>query len=269
MRSIAHFFGFFILFLAGGALLPAPAAAAEPALKIAAGGCSYPPFAYKDSAGRLRGFEIDIADAIAHYLGREIKHECIRWDGLIPALMAGRIDAIIAAMDATPERAKRVDFSIPYYRAPAAFIGLKILQNAPAAEDGRLAGSFLQDKTVGILRASNFEKYLLKTYSPLALKHYDTTEQMLIDLKAGRLDLAFTDSAQAESDFLSKEGGDKFAFIGAKINDKTLLGAGSAAALRKGNTALLAEINAALQAIMADGTYDKISRKYWSFSVRP
>jgi len=249
-----------------GAGFAAPAFAAD-ALKIGSD-CTYPPFIYKDASGEVKGFEVDISNEIARRLNMQPERQCVTFDGLLPGLMAGKYDVVIAALDATPARAKRVDFSIPYYRAPAAFVGPKSLANAPV-ENGRLAPSFMKGKTVGLLRASIYEKYLEAAYPDAKIARYDTMDDALIDLKAGRVDMTFTDMPKAESDFLDKPGNQDFAFIGPQVMDYAVLGEGSAAAVRKGNAALLAKINAALKAMMADGTYEKINRQYWNFSVKP
>jgi len=249
----------------------AAAAASQPpeqVLKIGAD-CTYPPFNYKDSSGAWQGFDVDIANEIARRLHMSADHECVTWDGLIPGLMVGKYDVIIAAMDITPERAKRVDFSIPYYRGAAAFVGLKKLENAPVDSSGRLSPDFLKDKQVGILRSSIYEKYLRKTYPGIKLVRYDTMDAALLDLKADRLDLVFTDKSKTESDFLHRAGNKDFAFIGPDVTDYSVLGEGSAVALRKGDDALREKVNAAIKAMMADGTYDQINHKYWSFSVKP
>jgi len=251
----------------GLAAAAAVGAQAAGALKIGSD-CTYPPFIYKDASGRVKGFEVDISDEIARRLDMAPQRQCVTFDGLLPGLMVGKYDVVIAALDATPARAKRVDFSIPYYKAPAAFVGAKSLADAPA-ENGRISPSFMAGKTIGLLRASIYEQYLRNTYPNANIARYDTMDDALMDLKAGRVDMTFTDMAKAESDFLKKPGNQDFTFIGPKIIDYAVLGEGSAAAVRKGNTELLNKINAALKAMMADGTYDKINRQYWDFSVKP
>jgi len=255
----------FAVFISSPALRPA---GAQDVLKVG-GDCTYPPFTYKDSSGRLQGFDIDIAEEIARRLGKTMQHQCVAWDGLIPGLMVGKYDVIIAAMDITPERARRVDFSLPYYRAPSAFVGLKSAAPAQLGTNGRLAADFVKGKAVGVLRASIYEKYLQQAYPGLVLTRYGTIDDALMDLKAGRVDLVFTDMPKIESDFLDKADNSAFAFIGPKIEDYAVLGEGSAVVLRKGNDGLRDKVNAALTAMMRDGAYDKINHKYWPFSVKP
>lgn len=234
------------------------------------GDCSYPPFIYKDADGRLKGFDVDIAEEIGRRLNKSVERECVAFDGFIPALLADKYDVIIAALDNTPERARRVDFSVPYYRAPAVFAGLKTLSDALPDKSAPLSAAFLKDKKIGILRASVFERYLQKHYSqPLKLIRYDSMDFALIDLRVGRIDLALMDKPKIEEDFLQRPGNEGYGIIGADITDYALLGGGASVAVRKGNAVLLEQINAAIKDMMADGSYDSLTHKYWSFSVKP
>jgi polar amino acid transport system substrate-binding protein len=75
---------------------------------------AYPPFETIDEQGRPVGVSVDLATAIGERLGRPVIIENTAFDGLIPALKTGRIDAIVSSMTATPERAESIDFSEPY-----------------------------------------------------------------------------------------------------------------------------------------------------------
>jgi len=93
-------------------------------IRIATEG-AYPPFNFTDKAGKLQGFDVDIANALC----AEMKASCTivaqDWDGIIPALNANKYDAVIASMSITEERKKKVSFSGKYYTTPAKFVRKK------------------------------------------------------------------------------------------------------------------------------------------------
>ena len=90
---------------------------------------AYPPFSYVTPGGELAGFDIDIAKALGKAMGAEVKLIPQDWDGIIPALLAKKYDAIIASMSVTEERKKKVAFSNKYYQTPAKFIVKKGTMN--------------------------------------------------------------------------------------------------------------------------------------------
>ena len=90
---------------------------------------------------------------------------------------------------------------------------------------------------------------------------------LFLDLKAGRVDAAFVDAAVGDVDFVKTPNGKGFALVGSDYNDPKYFGIGSGIAVRKGDKALLARINQALKQIRADGSYDKIQKKYFSFDI--
>ena len=235
-----------------------PATAADE-LRVGVEG-AYPPFSWKEADGSLKGFDIDVAHAICEKMGRECTLVEQDWDGMIPALLARKYDAIIASMSITAERKKRVDFTAKYYNTPAMFViaegaGLDI---TPAG----LAG-----KAVGVQRGTTHQCFMEKIYPDAELRLYATQEEVFLDLAAGRLDAQFSDSLQADEGFLKTDAGKGYGFAGGPQHDLECHGEGAGIAVRKGEGELLDALNAAIVAIREDGTYKAINDKYFDFDV--
>ena len=248
--------------LAGAALAAAagiaPATAAEE-LRIGVEG-AYPPFSWKEADGTLKGFDIDVAFALCEKMGRDCELVEQDWDGMIPALLAKKYDAIIASMSITEERKKRVGFSTKYYNTPARFVaaGDSGLDVSPAG----LAG-----KAVGVQRGTTHQCFMEKVYPDTDLRLYPTQEEVFIDLAAGRLDAQVSDSIQADEGFLKTDAGKGFAFVGGVQFDLECHGEGAGIAVRKDDDALREAFNAAITAIREDGTYQSINDRYFDFDV--
>lgn len=221
---------------------------------------AYPPFSKTEADGSVTGFDIDIANALC----AEMKAKCTLvkqdWDGIIPALMARKFDAIIATMDITEERKKKVAFTDKYQHIPARFAALK-----DAGYEG--TDAFMTGKRIGVQRATSMDLYISDNYPSAKIKRYGSADEAYLDLKAGRLDYVMADSAAISDGLLAKDGGDKFEFVGPKLNDPKWFGDGAGIAIRKQDKDLAAQFNAAIKEIRANGTYKEIQDKYFSFDV--
>lgn len=221
---------------------------------------AYPPFSYVDPDGRLAGFDIEIAQALCDQMRVECPMVQQDWDGIIPALLARKYDAIIASMSITEERKKRVDFTQKYYNTPAFFVGAKG-SGIDVSPEG-LAG-----KVVGTQRGTTHQCFLEKIYPDAELRLYGTQEEVFLDLGAGRIDLSFSDSIQAEEGFLNTDSGKDFELAGPEQFDLECHGEGAGIAVRKGEDELRESLNMAIKAIREDGTYNAINDKYFKFDV--
>ncbi len=221
---------------------------------------AYPPFSWKEADGSLKGFDIDIAYAICEKMGRECTLVEQDWDGMIPALLARKYDAIIASMSITAERKKRVGFTAKYYNTPAMFVTAE-----GAGLDITPAG--LAGKAVGVQRGTTHQCFMEKIYPDADLRLYATQEEVFLDLAAGRLEAQFSDSLQADEGFLGTDAGKGFSFAGGPQFDLECHGEGAGIAVRKGEGELLDALNAAIVAIREDGTYKAINDKYFDFDV--
>jgi arginine/ornithine transport system substrate-binding protein len=251
-----------LLALAPAAAATVPAHAQAPdwkKLRIGVEG-AYPPFSEVGPDGKLKGFDIDMANALC----AEIKAECTlvqqEWDGMIPALNARKFDAIIASMAATDERRKVVLFSDKYYNTPA-----RLVAKAGARLDATPAG--LKGRKIGVQRSTIHDRFVSATFKDSEIVRYAKADEVYLDLAAGRVDVVMGDSVAIDGGFLKKPEGKGYAFFGPAYNDAAFFGSGSSIALRKADDALAAKFNAAIKALRAGGGYKKIQDKYFDFDV--
>jgi arginine/ornithine transport system substrate-binding protein len=222
---------------------------------------AYPPFSYVQPDGELAGFDIDIAKALVEAMGAEVTLIAQDWDGMIPALMAKKYDAIIASMSITEERLKKVNFSKRYYRTPVKFVTKK--GAIPVFSRDAIKG-----KSVGVQRATVSDKYLSDVYGKdVKIKRYGTQDEAYLDLIAGRVDLLLADSVVLLDGFLKKDEGKDYEFVGPDFNDPKWFGEGIGVALRKQDKDLEELFNKAIETIRANGVYKTIQDKYFDFDV--
>jgi arginine/ornithine transport system substrate-binding protein len=222
---------------------------------------AYPPFSYTTADGKLEGFDIDIAVALCKAMGVEYKLVAQDWDGIIPALMARKYDAIIASMSITEERKKKVAFSNKYYSTPAKFVCKK-------GTVKEFTKATLKGKTVGVQRATTHDSYLTDNYGKdVKIKRYASQDDAYLDMAAGRLDFLLADSVALSDGFLKKPEGKDFEFVGPDMTDVRWFGEGEGVACRKKDKDLVEMFNKAIDQIRADGTYKKIQDKYFNFNV--
>lgn len=222
---------------------------------------AYPPFSSITPDGKLVGFDIDIAWALC----KELKAECTLvpqdWDGIIPALLARKYDAIIASMSITEERKKKVAFTNKYYQTPAKLAGhqdliVKVLKGQ--------ASKF----KIGVQRATIHDRYITDNFSKdVEIVRYGTQDEVYLDLKAGRIDFTMADSVAISDGFLKQPGNESFQFYGPDFTDPKWFGNGAGIAIRKQDKDLVQQLNKAIDAIRANGEYKKIQDKYFNFNV--
>lgn len=233
--------------------------AQEMTLKIGTEG-AYPPFNNLTSDGKLVGFDIDIANALCEEMKAKCEFVTQDWDGIIPALQAGKFDAIIASMSITAERKEKVDFTDKYYNTPPAIA---------APKDSDIKGVTKEDlagKTIGVQGSTTHFNYSEKTYTDSEVKAYPTAQEYQLDLANGRLD-AVNDDISVLEQWLDSPEGACCKLIGAVAPDPEIHGPGAGIAVRKGETALVEKFNAAIQAIRANGKYKEINDKYFKYDV--
>ncbi|MFH0880702.1 MAG: ABC transporter substrate-binding protein [Lentisphaerota bacterium] len=238
----------------------ASAADAKKKLRVGTEG-AYPPFNLVDKKGQVQGFDIDIAKALCKEMGMDCEFKVQDWDGLIPGLMAKKFDVIIASMSITDERKQKVDFSNKYYQTPARFVAKKGA-GITVSKEG------LKGKSVGVQRATIHENFVRDMFGDaVTVNAYATQDEANMDLVAGRVDLVIADATVLLGGFINTDAGKGFEFIGPSYVDKKWFGDGVGIALRKGDNELRQKLNKAIDAIRANGVYQKINAKYFDFDV--
>ncbi len=212
---------------------------------------SYPPFEFIDSRNRIQGFDIDIAEALCQEIQAKCTFTSYAFDSLIPGLRIRRFDAVIAGIDITSDRTNQVLFTEPYYSNSGLFIALK--SNLINIAD-------LRYKKVGVQNGTTQQTYLTNKHPETVVASYDSYQNAILDLKNGRLDLVFGDTAVA-SEWLNQDV--RLDVVGDRITDKEYFRLGLGIAVSQNNTDLRGELNAALKKIKQDHTYATLYKKWF------
>jgi len=221
---------------------------------------AYPPFSEINSAGEVVGFDIDIANALCDKIGKSCNMVQSDWDGIIPALLEGKCDAIIASMSITEERKQRIDFSAKYYNSPGRFIAK---EGAGLTDDA--AG--LAGKVVGLQRGTTYNDFMDGEMPDIELKLYGTQDEVYLDLTAGRIDAAFADSIAMSDGFLKTDAGKGYAFFGRDYTEAKYFGIGAGIGVRQGEEELRDAFSAAIQTIRDSGEYKAINDNYFEVDI--
>jgi octopine/nopaline transport system substrate-binding protein len=252
-------------------------------IRIATEG-AFRPWNFTEPDGTLNGFEIDLYKDLCARMKVACEMSAQAFDGMIPALNAGKFDAIIAGMSATAKREEVIAFSVPYGTTGQTFAVLKSGPLAALPEQGEIfslqsdeAGALkgidalkpmLQGKVIGVqtasIAASFCDKYLKGV---VETREYKTTEQHDLDLLAGRVDLIMASMAYL-STAAAKPGNAEMTIVGPRFQGG-ILGRGSSVGLRKSDPELKTMFDAAIIAAKEDGTILKLSQKWFGFDVTP
>jgi polar amino acid transport system substrate-binding protein len=213
----------------------------------------YKPFNYHDfkNGGKAAGFDVEIGNALAKEMGLKPKPVTTPWETIIAGLQAQKYDAIIGSMAITDKRKKAVDFTEPYYRSGAQIFIKKGNGHIQSAAD-------LKGKKIGVVKASTFKDVAVKYSSNIV--EYTSDITALQDLPTGRIDAVITD--QAVGLYAMNKMGFPIQDVGKPLTLDNM-----AVAVHKGDDKLKQKINQALEKIIADGTYERISRKYFNRNI--
>jgi ABC-type amino acid transport substrate-binding protein len=220
----------------------------------------YPPFNYIDRKGLPAGFEMDLAQEACERMKAACTFVAANWDDLIPGLIDKKFDIVMASLEVTPERRRRLGMSRRYYFSPGAFIAAK-----GAPYDGPPA--LLRNKRIGVQKDSMHADWMDKSFRRSAqIKRYDTVAQELQALAHGEVDAVFGDKAQLWL-WSQKPEGQCCALVGQDIKDTQTLGIGVSAGIRREDVKLREAFNKAIGEMMGDGTYRKLNAKYFPFPL--
>lgn len=210
---------------------------------------AYPPFEMTDPDGQPAGISVEIARALAAYLGRPLRIENIPFDGLIPALKTGRIDLILSSMTATEERAQSIDFSDPYLH-----VGLALLIHA--GSDVKSAADLnAPGRRVAVKLGTTGELYA-KQHLPLAEVHVLREESAcVLEVIQGKADAFIYDQMSVYNHW--RRNPDT-----TRPNLEPIRREAWAIGIRKGNRELRDQVNAFLADFRAKGGFDDLGNRY-------
>ena len=212
---------------------------------------AFAPFEFqKENSKDFVGFDIDLIQAIAKQMGYEkCTIQGMGFDALIPALDAKNIDVAIAGMTITDERAKKVNFSKPYYKSGLAIVVNKDNNTVNDVADLKGKRIAVQIGTTGAMEAEKIEGAKITSFN--------TNGEACLELKNKAVDAVIGD-LPVEAYFL-QQGGNDFA----KIVGKTLSSEDYGIAVAKSNTALAKDVDKALETLKQNGEYDKLYKKWF------
>jgi len=250
---------------------------------------AYPPWNAKDESGKLIGFEIELANFLCIYM----KHECTiveqDWDGMIPALVMRKFDAIMAGMSITDERMKTINFSQGYADEVASLAVMKgsnlegmdtpnaiNLSTGGSEVEGALATltAALAGKTIGVQTATIHQNFLESgDIGSVKVRTYKTQDEVNLDLAAGRIDAALA-AAVAFTDYAEKSGKD-VVLVGPTFAGGAF-GNGVGVGIRKGDNSsaqgkkdakLLKDFNKAINTARKNGKISELAIRWFGFDA--
>ena len=244
---------------------------------------AYPPWNNINSAGDLEGAEIDFGNEACDRMGVTCEWVTQDWDGIIPALLQGKYDIIIAGMSITEERKEKVNFTTGYMTDGARFAVLKDsglsdlniagmakvnLNNAGGKEQaaiGQLIAA-MDGKTVCVQSSTIHQNFLEKHMSgAVDVKLYQAVDDHNLDLAAGRCDAILADVGSI-IDFMESDGGVDVAFTGPTFSGG-VFGDGVGGAVRKEDNDILEMWNSAISEMSKDGTTAEITKKWFGRDI--
>ena len=241
---------------------------------------AYPPWNSKDASGKLIGFEVELAYTLCRYIGQQCEIVEQDWDGMIPALIMRKFDAIMAGMSITAKRKKAINFSQGYADEVASLAVMKGSDlegmDTPEGINLTLGGSgvkktlktltgALAGKTVCTQTATIHQNFLESgDVGKINLRTYKTQDEVNLDLASGRCDVALA-AAVAFTDYAEKSG-KPVVLVGPTFSGGAF-GNGVGVGIRKDDTELLKAFNKAIEKARKNGDISRIATKWFGFDA--
>lgn len=223
----------------------------------------YPPFNFLDARGRLAGFNVELARTICEELDLiEIcQIEARPFEELLPALLAGEGDAIVAGLAVTAEARQTLAFTGSYFRYPARFVAPQGQALADALAEG-LAG-----RRIGVVRETAHQAMLQSFFPDAVAVPFDDRAQMLAAIKDASVEAGFGDGVGLSFWLASEDAANCCAFVGGPYLSDEFLGEGLAIAVRSDDADLAAAFDYALSQIIAKGRFSELLLRSFPISA--
>ena len=204
----------------------------------------FPPFETRGGEGgaEVVGFDVEVAKAIAAKVGLPLKVEDMKFDSLLPALSAGKVDLVLAGMTITPERAQNVDFSVPYYKATQVVL---ILAGGPVPA----TKEELKGLKIAVQLGTTGDGLAAEITGQENVRQFTSAMDAVVEMMNSKVDAVIIDE-QPALQFAEKN--PELMLVRLAFDDEFY-----GVAVKKGNAELLAKVNEALAEIAADGRYDQ------------
>jgi polar amino acid transport system substrate-binding protein len=220
----------------------------------------YPPFNYAGSDGNPAGFNVDLARMICEELKIACSIQMRRFDTLLASLNDNRGDAVIASIAVMPETRAVADFSDPYYRTAARFVGRRDVVMPEVRPE------LLEGKEVAVVAGTAHEAYLKALFTEVDLRSYPTPEQAREALRRGDVDLLFGDSISLAYWLNGTDSQNCCAFRGGPFISSRYFGEGVGIAVKRGNETLRQAFNWALFRLWEKGRFSDLWLRYFPVS---
>ncbi|MGV8920644.1 MAG: transporter substrate-binding domain-containing protein [Pseudomonas sp.] len=275
--------GFVAIGAAALAFMPVVQAKDWTSVNIATEG-AYEPWNLTLPGGKIGGFEPELMEVLCERMKIKCNVVVQNWDGMIASLNAGKFDVLMDAIVITPERQQVMAFSIPYARTPASFVATNatLLPGKTGQAEGLTLGTdakenrakiealrtALKGKTIGIASGTVYTPFIDENFKDVAtIREYGSSAETILDLEAGRIDVAFDDVTFFDS-VMGKPENKDLKYTGPQIGGP-VWGDGEALGFRQKDADLKAKFDAALKDALADGTVKKLSEKWFKLDLTP